>query len=126
LQSAAALPAENRRQLEDDLHKDRARLTRVQSEAAEHYREAEARLQTIEAMAERDTSHAETEVALQRLGSLRENVPLGLTAARLEQEARDEVEREMRELSTHDAAEASGKTEPDADAPPDTLQRPTN
>jgi hypothetical protein len=126
LQSAAALPAESRRQLEDDLHEDRARLARVQGEAAEHHREAEARLQTIEAMAERDASRDETELALQRLGSLRENVPLGLTAARLEQEARDEVEREMRELSTSDTAGASVKPEPDADARADTLQRPTN
>jgi hypothetical protein len=126
LQSAAALPAESRRQLEDDLHEDRARLARVQTEAAEHHREAEARLQTIEAMAERDASHAETELSLQRLGSLRENIPLGLTAARLEQEARAEVEREMRELSKNDAAVASVKPEPDDDARPDTLQRPTN
>jgi hypothetical protein len=116
LRSAASLPAENRRQLEEDLQKDRARLARVQTEAAEHYRETEARLQTIEAMADRDASHAETELALQRLGSVRENVPLGLNAARLEQEAREEVEREMREPSTPDAAaKTHGKTGLDAD-----------
>ncbi|HYY93986.1 MAG TPA: hypothetical protein VE713_05670 [Pyrinomonadaceae bacterium] len=124
LRSAAGLPAENRRQLEEDLQKDRARLARVQTEAAEHYRESEVRLQTIEAMADRDASHAETELALQRLGSVHENVPLGLDATRLKQEAREEVERELREPSTPDAAETHGKTGPDADARPDSLQRP--
>lgn len=113
LRSAASLPAENRRQLEEDLQKDRARLARVQTEAAEHYRETEARLQTIEAMADRDASHADTELALQRLGTVRDNVPLGLNAARLEQEAREEIEREMREPSTPDAG-THGKTGPDA------------
>jgi hypothetical protein len=122
LRSAARLPARNRRELEEDLQKDRARLARVQSEAAEHYREAEARLQTIEAMADRDASQTETELALRRLGSLRENVPVGLAATRLEQNAREEVERELREPSTHDApAEAARKTEPDSDARPNPL-----
>ncbi|MDQ3746021.1 MAG: hypothetical protein M3444_16730, partial [Acidobacteriota bacterium] len=124
LRSAASLPAESRRQLEEDLRKDRARLARVQTEAAEHYRETEARLQIIEAMADRDASHDETELALQRLGSLRENVPLGLNAKRLEQEAREEIEREMREPSTPAEAETQGKTEPDAGARPGSLQRP--
>jgi hypothetical protein len=125
LRSAASLPAENRRQLEEDLRKDRARLARIQTETAEHYRETEARLQTIEAMADRDASHAETELALQRLGAVRENVPLGLNAARLEQEAREEVERELRQPPTPDAAaETHGKAGPDADARPDSLQRP--
>jgi hypothetical protein len=127
LQSAAGLPPQNRRQLEDDLQKDRARLSRVQSEAAEHYRESEARLQIIEAMADRDASHDETELALQRLGSIRDNVPLGLDATRLEQEAREEVERELRQPLTPDAfAETSGKTVPDADARPNSLPRPGN
>jgi hypothetical protein len=125
LRSAASLPAENRRQLEEDLRKDRARLARVQTEAAEHYRETEARLQTIEAMADRDASHAETELALQRLGSVRENVPLGLNATRLEQAAREEVERELREPSTHNAAvETHGKTGLTPTERPDSLQRP--
>jgi hypothetical protein len=122
LQTAAGLPADSRRELEEDLQKDRARLARVQAEAAEHHRETEARLQTIEAMADRDASHAETELALRRLGSLRENVPLGLTSTRLEQDAREEVERELRELSAHDAsAEAAAKTDPDADARPNPM-----
>jgi hypothetical protein len=115
LRSAARLTAPNRGELEEDLRKDRARLARVQGEAAEHYREIEARLQIIEAMADRDASQAETELALRRLGSVRENLPLGLTALRLEQDAREEVEKELRELSTPATA---GENEPGADARP--------
>lgn len=121
LQTAASLPARNRRELEEDLRKDRERLARVQAEADEHRREAEARLQTIEAMAERDASRDETELALQRLGSARDNLPLGLASARLEQDAHEEVDRELRELSKPDPATAAGKTEPDADARPGSM-----
>jgi hypothetical protein len=119
LQAAAGLPATGRRELEGDLLKDRERLARIQGEAEEHRREAEARLQTIEAMAERDASRDETELALQRLGSARDRIPLGLASARLEQEAREEVEEELRRLAKPEAgAEATGKTEPDAEARP--------
>lgn len=112
LKSAARLSASSRGELEEDLQKDRARLMRVQSEASEHYREIEARLQIIEAMAGRDASQAETELALQRLGTVRENVPLGLASTRLEHDAREEVEKELRELPPPATA---GDNEPDAD-----------
>ena len=130
LKSAARLPAPGRGELEEDLRKDRARLARVQGEAAEHYREIEARLQIIEAMADRDASQAETELALQRLGSVRENLPLGLASLRLEQDAREEVEREMRELSTRELStpvaerKSAGEAEPDADVHTNPPQRP--
>jgi hypothetical protein len=121
LRSAARLTATNRGELEEDLRKDRARLARVQGEAAEHYREIEARLQIIEAMADRDASQAETELALRRLGSVRENLPLGLASLRLEQDAREEVEKELRVLSPPATA---GENEPDADARSNPPQSP--
>jgi hypothetical protein len=99
LKNAAGLQAMNRAKLERDLLEDRARLAGVEREAAEHYREMEARLQMIEAMASRDASHAETRIALERLGSVRDNLPLGLAAAQSEQDAREEVEREIHETS---------------------------
>lgn len=101
LSRAADLSAAGRAELEEGLLKDRARLERVEREAADTRREIEARLQLIEAMAGRDASLDETELALQRLGSVRENVPLGLSSVRSEQEARDEVERELREPGVH-------------------------
>ncbi|MDT7778465.1 MAG: hypothetical protein QOC99_977 [Acidobacteriota bacterium] len=98
LKSVSVLQAKGRAELEEDLRKDRTRLERVGREADEHAREMEARLQLIEAMASRDVSQAETELALRRLGSVSENLPLSLTSIRQEQEAREEVEQELREL----------------------------
>ena len=100
LARASQLQASGREELERGLHKDRERLSRVEREAAEHIQEVEARLQSIEAMASRDASRAETELALQRLGSVRDNVPIGLTAAQQEQDAREEVEQDLRKQKT--------------------------
>jgi hypothetical protein len=98
MNSAAGFQAANRTELERDLRQDGARLSRVEREAAEHQETIETRLQMIEALADRDASVAETELALQRLGSVRENVPIGLTDARAEQAAREEIEKELRGL----------------------------
>lgn len=98
LRNAATLPPANRAELERNLQRDRERLERVAREAFEHHAAVEARLQTIEAMAGRDTSEAEIERALLRLGSVREHEPLGLTNARREREAREQVEQELRDL----------------------------
>ena len=98
LRSAAALQAPGRAGLEQELRADSERISRVEREAAEHSAEIDARLQTIEALAGRNASEAETEMALLRLGSVREHVPLGLETARQEREARDEVSQELRRL----------------------------
>ena len=100
LQTAAGIRAAGRTELEENLHKDRLRLERVRSEADEHAQELDARLQMIEAIADRDASEAETELALKRLGSVRENRPLTLDSIRQQQETLEEVERELRQLST--------------------------
>jgi uncharacterized membrane protein len=100
LQSVSGLQAAGRAELEQDLHRDRVRLERVRREADEHARELDARLQMIEAIASRDASQAETELALKRLGSVRENRPLMLDSIREGQEALEEIEREMRQLPT--------------------------
>lgn len=82
-------------ELERDLQKDRARVGRVLGEAIEHQQEVEARIQSIEAMASRDASEQETALALLRLGSIREQAPLGLADARAYSDAREEIEREQ-------------------------------
>jgi hypothetical protein len=111
LKSAARLQSASRRELEGELLKDRERLARVQQEAAEHCRDMEARLQIIEAMAGRDASNAETRVALERLGSVRDNLPYALAAAQSEEEAREEFERALRELpSTPEPPGRTGQT----------------
>jgi uncharacterized membrane protein len=100
LQSASGLQAAGRAELEEDLQKDRVRLERVRREADEHARELDARLQMIEAIAGRDASQTETELALKRLGSVRENRPLTLDTIRHEQEALEEIEQTLRQLPT--------------------------
>ena len=108
LQNISGLQAAGRVELERDLHGDRARLERVRSEADGHARELDARLQMIEAIASRGASQAETELALKRLGSVRENRPLTLDSIRQEQEALEEVERELRQLPTSPPEERPG------------------
>lgn len=96
MKTAEGFQTSNRAELEQGLRGDRDRLSRVEGEAAEHLSEMDARLLLIESLASRDASEAETETALQRLGSVRENLPLGIEGLRYEQEAREEIERELR------------------------------
>jgi uncharacterized membrane protein len=99
IRTAEGFLTSNRAELEQDLRKDRERLSRVEGEAAEHLSEMDARLLSIESLASRDASEAETELALRRLGDARENLPLGLEGLRYELDAREEIERELREPS---------------------------
>ena len=98
LQSLSGLQAKGRAEVEEDLRKDRERLERVRREADEHAREMDARLQLIETVASRDASQAETELALKRLGTVRDNRPLALDSVREGQQALEEIEQEMRQL----------------------------
>lgn len=98
MQSLSGLQATGRVEVEEDLRKDRDRLERVRREADEHAREMDARLQLIEAVASRDASQAETELALKRLGTVRDNRPLALDSLRESQEALEEIEQELRQL----------------------------
>lgn len=98
MQTVSGIQAAGRAEVEEDLRKDRARLERVRREADEHSRELDARLQLIEAMAGRDASQAETELALKRLGTVRENRPLALDSIREHQAALEDVEQELRRL----------------------------
>jgi hypothetical protein len=98
IRTAEGFQTSNRAELEQGLRKDSERLSRVEVEAAGHLSEMDARLLTIESLASRDASEAETATALRRLGSARENLPLGLEGLREELDAREEVERELREL----------------------------
>jgi hypothetical protein len=52
----------------------------------------------IEAAASRGASWEETNFALQRLGAGRDQLPLALEVARLEQEAREDTDRHAREI----------------------------
>ncbi|MEP6706253.1 MAG: hypothetical protein ABJC05_01970 [Pyrinomonadaceae bacterium] len=81
----------------EDLQQDRARLEGVQQEGQRSLSEAEARLQTIEAAASRGSGWTETNYMLQRLNEGHANVPMALEAARIEQQIREDTERELRD-----------------------------
>jgi hypothetical protein len=103
--------------LQQELRADRARLEHVRAEAAERRAEAEARLQMIEAAVSRGASWEETNFALQRLGAGRDQLPLALEVARLEQEAREDTDRHAREID----GRARSQTLPAAPAKQETL-----
>jgi hypothetical protein len=83
--------------LQAELRADRERLEQVKLEGSERRAEAEARLQMIEAAASRGAGWDETNIALHRLSASRDHLPLALEAARLEQEARVETDKVLRE-----------------------------
>lgn len=81
--------------LKAELQQDRQRLEQLRMEGTERRAEAEARLQMIEAAASRGASWAETSVALQRLGANREQLPLALETARIEQQMLEDATRDL-------------------------------
>ena len=96
MQSTSRLEAAGRATLEQELRDDRERLGRIEAEATGRRAQAEARLLMIEAAAGRDASDEETRIALQRLELAEAQVPYPLETARLEREAREQVEQELR------------------------------
>jgi hypothetical protein len=86
--------------LQEELRSDRERLEQVKLEGSERRAEAETRLQMIEAAASRGATWDETNIALHRLSASRDQIPLALESARLEQQAREETDRALREADT--------------------------
>ena len=76
----------------DDLIADRDRSERLRQEATVRLSEARARLQTIEAAANRRLSQKETDLMLRRLAASQDHFPLALEMANFEQEAYREIE----------------------------------
>lgn len=79
-------------QLLNDLIADRERVDSLRQEAATRLSASKARLQTIEAAANRALSQSETELMLRRLVSSQKQFPLALEMAKLEREAKLELE----------------------------------
>lgn len=96
INQAARLQGAARDTLHQELRADRLRVEGMMREAQHHQAEAETRLQMIEATAGRNAGAEETRIALERLGLTTGQTPYALEAARLEQEARRQLERESR------------------------------
>jgi hypothetical protein len=72
--------------LQKDLDEDHRRLKEVYSQASEHLDQAKTRLQVIETTASRKMTQGETDQMMRRLGSARDQLPLVLEIAQLEQQ----------------------------------------
>jgi hypothetical protein len=75
-----------------DLTSDRQRSEALRKEATKRLSEAKARLQTIEAAANRRLSQTETDTMLRRLAASQDHFPLALEMASLEEEALRELD----------------------------------
>jgi hypothetical protein len=75
-----------------DLVSDRQRSVDLRKEATVRLSETKARLQTIEAVANRSLSQTETDVMLRRLAASQDHFPLALEMASLEEAARREID----------------------------------
>jgi hypothetical protein len=87
----------------NDLLTDRQRFESLRQEATVRLAEAKARLQTIEAAANRSLSKSETDLMLRRLTASQEQFPLALEMAGLEQEALREIELDERQKPQQDS-----------------------
>lgn len=91
------LKSENSLNLQTELETDIEKLSKIKNEAEEMRVEAETRLQMIEAAARRGGSVAETELALKKLSARTAELPLALESAKMEDEMRREIEKELEE-----------------------------
>ena len=105
LTDAARAQSAERATLETELRADRERLARVAKETRARQAQAETRLRAIEAAAARGASLEETGIALERLELADAYNARALEDARLEAEARAEVERELREARPRELEE---------------------
>ena len=76
----------------DDLMSDRQRSEELRKEATVRLSETKARLQEIEAAANRSLSQTETDFMLRRLAASQEHFPLALEMASMEESARRELD----------------------------------
>jgi len=90
LNRARSLGTSDTTSLQQDLTADRERLDLLRQHATQHLAKARARLQEIEATANRQLNDEETEMMMQRLGASQDQLPLVLEIAQLERQALQE------------------------------------
>jgi len=95
-----------------EIAKDLSKFEQINEEAKLMQAEAESRLQMIEAAASRQGGLADSELALKKLSARTAELPLALEAAKMSEEIRLELEREMSGAMTDLANEANETTKP--------------
>jgi hypothetical protein len=91
------LNSENSAALHDELGRDVEKLTGIEKEAREMLGESETRLEMIEAASRRGVNFVDTEIAMKRLSARAAELPLALESARMEDDIRRELEKELEE-----------------------------
>lgn len=91
---ARSLSGANTAELLEDLQADHQRIESLRNEAATRLAEAKARLQVIEAAANRSLNDKETDLMLRRLAQSQSHLPLAIEVAQLERQALLEAEAE--------------------------------
>jgi hypothetical protein len=97
----------------EQLEKDAEKINSIHEEAKLMLAESEARLQMIEAAAVRGRSLADSELALKKLSSRSENLPLALEEVRLTEQIAREIEQDLAD----EAIPASGDLNDTPDKP---------
>ena len=90
-----SLRSSNAEKFLGEIEKDVAKLTAINTDAKQMLIEAESRLQMIEAAALRGSGLANSELALKKLSARSKELPLALEEAKMTDEIRAELEREM-------------------------------
>lgn len=89
------LKSENSTKLQAELNEDLKNLEQIKNEAETMRVEAETRLQMIDSASRRGTNLAESELTLKKLAARTSELPLALESAKMEQEIRRELEKEL-------------------------------
>jgi hypothetical protein len=82
-------------EFQQKLNKDIEKLTKIKKEAGEMRVEAENRMMLIESASRHGTNFSETELALKKLEARTQELPLALESAKMEEEIRKELEKDL-------------------------------
>jgi hypothetical protein len=91
LNRARSLTTDEASNLQQDLIADRERLDQLRQHASQHLDRARTRLQEIEATASRNLNDDETDLMMQRLGAMQDQLPLVLEMAQWERQTLQEA-----------------------------------
>ncbi len=89
------LKSENSTGLQNELKIDAENLEKIKAEVEEMRVEAETRLQMLDAAARRGTTFNDSELTLKKLAARTSELPLALESAKMEQEIRRELKKEL-------------------------------
>jgi len=88
------LKTEKNAEFQEQIKNDIEKISSINKEAEQMLAESEMRLQMIEAAARRGGNLADSELALKKLSARAQELPLALESARMEEEIRNELEKE--------------------------------